>query len=219
MIGRRQGGAAMWQVGLVIGLAYLLGSIPFGYLVGRIVGGTDVRQSGSGNIGATNVLRALGWKPAVAVLLLDTLKGTAAILVTRWIGASPLVQALAGLAVVAGHDWPVWLRFQGGRGVATSLGTMVVLAPVPTAIGAGVFAGTVAITRYVSLGSLLGSATVPLVTLLPVIGGTTPVPVLGFAVAATALIYWQHRPNIRRLREGREHRFGEQPRPAGSGPA
>ena len=199
----------MWQILVVLGASYLIGSLSFGYLTSKIVGKTDLRRVGSGNIGATNVLRTLGWKPAALVLLLDTLKGTAAVLLARALGVPPWLQALAALAAVAGHDWPVWLRFKGGRGVATSLGAVAVLAPVPTAIAAAIFVATVAVTRYVSLGSLLGALSVPLTMLMPVIGGLTPVSYWGFAVVAATLIVWQHRPNIRRLREGRELRLGE----------
>lgn len=209
--GKRSKRPARWQIVAVLAASYLIGSISFGYLIGRLVGHTDVRRSGSGNLGATNVLRTLGWKPALAVLVLDMLKGTLAVWLARSSGATPLVQSLAALAAVAGHDWPVWLGFQGGRGVATSVGAMAVFAPAPTGIAAAILVGTVAITRYVSLGSLLGALSVPLTLLLPVIGGLTPLPYLGFAVVAVALIVWQHRPNIRRLREGREHRFSLRP--------
>ncbi|HEX2171813.1 MAG TPA: glycerol-3-phosphate 1-O-acyltransferase PlsY [Dehalococcoidia bacterium] len=220
MIGPGRGGGRRMDPGralLAIAVAYLLGSISFGYVLSRLVARTDIRQAGSGNVGATNVLRTLGWKAAVPVLLLDIAKGTLAVLIARWLGLGPLIQAIAGLAVVAGHDWPVWLHFRGGRGVATSLGVMAVFAPVPTAVATAVFVATVGLTRYVSLGSLLGAASVPLALLIPVIGGLTPVSYLGFAVIAVALIVWQHRPNIRRLREGREHRLGEKAAPAGPG--
>lgn len=221
---RRGGGrgAGVGEAVLAVAIAYLLGSISFGFLIARYARRTDIRRAGSGNPGATNVLRTLGWKAAAPVLLLDILKGTLAVLFARWIGTGPLVQSVAALAAVAGHDWPVWLRFKGGRGVATSVGALAVFAPVPTGIAAAVFAATVGLTRYVSLGSLLGAASVPLTLIIPVIGGLTPLPYLGFATAAVALIFWQHRPNIRRLREGREHRLGDQPAPrspAGPDPA
>ena len=158
----------------------------------------------------------MGWQPGLVVLLGDTLKGVLAVLLARWIGGGPVVQALAGLAAVAGHDWPVWLRFRGGRGVATSLGATAVLAPVPAGIAVGLFVGTVALTRYVSLGSMIGAASVPLVLIAPAISGQAPLPVLGFAGIASSLIIWQHRPNIRRLREGRENKFSLSSRRAGS---
>ena len=210
---KQAGQPTVWQILGILAASYLIGSISFGYLTSKIVGRTDLRRAGSGNIGATNVLRTLGWKPAVVVLLLDTLKGTAVVLIARALGVPPWLQALAALAAVVGHDWPVWLRFRGGRGVATSLGAIAVLAPIPTGIAATIFVATVAVTRYVSLGSLLSALSVPLTMLMPVIGGLTPASYLGFATVAAALIVWQHRPNIRRLREGREHRFGERLQP------
>jgi acyl phosphate:glycerol-3-phosphate acyltransferase len=188
---------------LVIG-AYLLGSIPMGLLIGKKMG-VDVRTQGSGNIGATNVARTVGKKVGILVLLLDALKG--AIPIALYIGLEldtridlgaaldPYLFTAVGLAPIIGHCFPVWLRFRGGKGVATALGVFLVAEPVSLAAGAALFAVLYAAFRIVSIGSLAASITIPVVCLL--LG--RPLPVVLLAAAGAAIIIGKHHGNIRRL--------------------
>jgi glycerol-3-phosphate acyltransferase PlsY len=196
-------------------LSYLLGSIPFGYLLVRIFRGEDVRQSGSGNIGATNVSRKSPVLGAVT-LLLDALKGTAAValsykLADRMVAIPTYEQlATAALFAVLGHMFPVWLKFRGGKGVATGLGSFVVIAPKAVLIAVGVFVLVVAIFRYISLGSIVAVAVFPVAAWLI---GQFSAPPLGLAMisAASLLIIAKHHENIRRLFSGTESRVGAKP--------
>lgn len=189
--------------------AYLLGSVPFGVLVARWSGGVDLRRVGSGNIGATNVLRAVGTAAAAATLLGDVGKGALAVGLARLAGAGPGVVAAAGAAAVLGHLFPVFARFRGGKGVATALG--VVLAAMP-AVGASlllVWAAAAAAWRYSSLAALLAAGALPpLAWLLDGRG-----PMIGLAGLLTLLVFWRHRENIRRLRAGTEGKIGQKTRP------
>ncbi|HEY0378834.1 MAG TPA: glycerol-3-phosphate 1-O-acyltransferase PlsY [Pyrinomonadaceae bacterium] len=199
---------------LILIAAYLLGSIPFGYLIVRAKEGADVRESGSGGTGATNVLRKAGKTAGVVTLMLDALKGAVAVLLARWLLTNDfgINWWVAGAAVLAvfGHCFPVWLDFRGGKGVATGVGVFLSLYPPAVACAAVVFVLAFALTRYVSLGSILGSAALPLFTWL--LGGYVrpvpqPGPVLTAAVAAGALIILMHRANIGRLLRGTESKF------------
>lgn len=183
---------------LWIVVAYLVGSIPFGVIVAR-ARGVDLRAVGSGNIGATNVSRALGRPLGVLVFALDALKGALPALL-----AGPEMAPFAGGAAILGHVFPCWLRFRGGKGVATASGAFIVILPVPTVVAAVVWVGTVLLTRYVSLGSILGSAALPTVALAL---GAGPMPT-GFALAVAVLVWVRHRGNIRRLLAGTENRVG-----------
>ena len=198
---------------LIAALSYLLGSIPFGYLLVRIFRGEDVRQSGSGNIGATNVSRkspALG----VATLLLDALKGTTAVVLSyivadHIVAGPPAFEQLAvgALFAVLGHVFPVWLKFRGGKGVATGLGAFVLLAPKAVLIAVGIFIAVVAISRYVSLGSIVAVAVLPLMAWL--IGEfQVSYAWLALITLASLLILVKHRENVRRLLAGSESRIG-----------
>ncbi len=185
--------------------AYLLGAIPFGYLLVRWKTGADVRASGSGNIGATNVLRTTGRAAAIATLLLDILKGALAVwLAGRLTTGDPLSMSLAALAVMVGHAYPVFLRFKGGKAVASFIGAFLVLAPPALLATLVVFVGTVAWTRYISLGSITAAATFPLAVWIIL---HPPLPVVLAAVVAGAFIVWRHRSNIERLRAGTENVF------------
>ncbi|HEY8417963.1 MAG TPA: glycerol-3-phosphate 1-O-acyltransferase PlsY [Limnochordales bacterium] len=184
---------------------YLLGAVPFGFLAGRLWGNVDIRTMGSGNIGATNVLRTLGAVPAVLVLLLDAAKGWAAVWVALRLGLSEAAVAGAALAAVAGHNWPVFLGFRGGRGIATALGVLIALAPMVAAVLVGVWLIIVVSTRYVSLGSMVASALLPLLLVVGRFPGAYAVA--GLILAVTAI--WRHRPNIARLLVGTEHRIGD----------
>jgi acyl phosphate:glycerol-3-phosphate acyltransferase len=186
--------------------SYLLGSIPFGYILLRIFRGQDVRQTGSGNIGATNVARS---SPLLGILtlLLDTLKGATAVAVTRALFPDQMMlAAIAALFAIIGHIFPVWLRFHGGKGVATGLGSFLMLAPKIVLIALGIFVVMVFAFRYISLASIVSVALFPLVAWLLKEYGNTPL-VLVFMAAASALIIAKHRGNIRRLYAGTEPQF------------
>jgi acyl phosphate:glycerol-3-phosphate acyltransferase len=189
-------------------LSYLLGSIPFGYLLVRIFHGEDVRASGSGNIGATNVARkspALG----VATLVLDAGKGLAAVVLARSLFAGPhqkLIMATAAFCAVFGHLFPLWLRFRGGKGVATGLGSFALVAPKSIVCMVGIFVIIVAALRYVSLGSVLAAAAFPfLVWGFREYADGQQLALIG---AASLLIVWRHRQNITRLAAGTEPKLG-----------
>jgi glycerol-3-phosphate acyltransferase PlsY len=186
---------------LAIVAAYLLGSVPTGYLLFRWSGGGDIRRHGSGNIGATNVMRSGGKAVGVLTLLLDALKGTAAVLLAREVAGGPW-EAAAAFAAVAGHCYPIFLRFRGGKGIATGCGAYLVLAPLPMAIALGVFAATVLFTRMVSMGSIAAGVALPLAILW-----WQPDRALAWSVVASAgLAIARHHANIRRIVAGREHR-------------
>jgi glycerol-3-phosphate acyltransferase PlsY len=194
-------------------VAYLLGSIPFGYLIVRLRFGADIRETGSGGTGATNVSRKAGKGAGLLTLALDAIKGAAAILITRAIvGSGAEIQwyvALAAVAVLLGHIFPIWLRFRGGKGVATGVGVFLLLAPWALGIAGLVFLVTVGLTRYVSLGSVLAAASLAVVIFLRtvVVEGTNPGAILFAAVTGALLIIFAHRENISRLMTGTEAKF------------
>jgi acyl phosphate:glycerol-3-phosphate acyltransferase len=218
-------------------VSYLLGSIPFGYILVRLFLKQDIRQTGSGNIGATNVARSGAKGLAIATLLLDAAKGFLAVVVASGMSASfrnqpsanemawtvwssqrlydeiYLPMALAALCAIIGHCFPVWLRFKGGKGVATAVGACAVVSPLGTLISVLVFALVVAATRYVSLGSVLAAAIFPF-TLPFVNPGSPGWKMVALASAASATIILKHHANIRRLLNGTEHRFGTPKLPA-----
>ena len=196
-------GAGLGAGAGVILVAYLLGAIPFSYLVAR-GRGVDVRKVGSGNVGATNVMRSAGRAAGLAAFALDFLKGTAATLLALLVEPAGPLPALAALAAVVGHMWPVWLGFRGGKGVATGAGAFLPIAPVPTAAALAVFGVALAATGYASISSLVGCAT--LAALAFVLGG--PSPVAFTATGAALLILWKHRGNLARIARGTEHRVG-----------
>lgn len=186
-------------------LAYLIGSIPFGYLIVRLKTGGDVRASGSGNIGATNVLRTTGRAAGILTLLLDFAKGFFAV----WLGSQltagdPVWTSLCAVAVLLGHAFPVFLRFKGGKAVASSLGAFTFLAPPAIAAVVLVFVVTVALTRYISLGSILAAGLFPLAVWMI---AHPPFPVFFASVFTGVFIVYRHGENIRRLREGTERVF------------
>ena len=188
--------------------SYLLGTVPFGYLLVRVFRGEDVRSGGSGNIGATNVARrspALG----VATLVLDAGKGLSAVVLARVLSGGEhqkLVMTVAALCAVLGHMFPVWLKFRGGKGVATSLGSFVLIAPKSVVCMVGLFFLLVAVTRYVSLGSVVTAAAFPV--LAWVLHEYVEPVQLALIVLACLLVVWKHRQNIARLVAGNESKFG-----------
>jgi glycerol-3-phosphate acyltransferase PlsY len=188
--------------------AFLLGSIPTGYLVARAKG-VDIRQHGSGNIGATNVFRTLGKPLGVFVFMVDALKGFAVVwLAGRFGGASDWAAIIAAVAVIAGHNYTPWLGFKGGKGIATSAGVLLALMPWAVLCIAIVWFVVFKVSRYVSLASISAAAALPVaVAALWSAGCGGNGPLLGFSVLISALAIWRHRTNIQRLRAGTESRF------------
>jgi glycerol-3-phosphate acyltransferase PlsY len=199
---------------LVVIVAYLLGSIPFGYLIVRSKEGADIRETGSGGTGATNVSRRAGKAAGIYTLVLDALKGAVAVVwAVVLVGSSSRaawIVTAAAIAVIVGHIFPVWLRFRGGKGVATGVGVFLMLAPVALLCAGVLFVAIVFFTRYVSLGSMVAAATIPLFVWLQSVF-VTPVadlrPLLTAAIVGAALIIFAHRGNIGRLFQGTEAQF------------
>jgi acyl phosphate:glycerol-3-phosphate acyltransferase len=179
-------------------VAYGLGSVPFSFLVARLFGVADVRRVGSGNVGATNVLRTAGPSAGILAFLLDAAKGAIAVLVVRTIGGEGWVPAASAVAAVVGHMYPVWLRFEGGKGVATGFGAFLPLAPLAALGAVGAFGVVAAASRLVSLGSMVGAAT--LFGAAAVLGA--PVPVIAGSGCVAALVLLRHRSNILRIVRG-----------------
>ena len=193
---------------LLLAIGYLLGSMPNGYLAGRWLKGIDLRQCGSGSTGATNVLRNVGKGPALVVFLLDVGKGALTVLLTKSFGLNDWVQVLAGLAALAGHIWPMWLGWKGGKAVATGLGIFLGLAwPVGLACF-GFFMAVISISRIVSLSSVIAAIGLPV---LMVISGNSSAYVV-VSLVASVLVLWRHRSNIERLIAGTEPRIGAKAR-------
>jgi glycerol-3-phosphate acyltransferase PlsY len=194
----------MWST-IAIVLSYLIGSISFSVVLAKLLKGIDIRQHGSGNAGATNTLRVLGKGPAIMVLVLDILKGIVAIWLGVWLGnGSEWVPAICGVAAIVGHNWPIYFRFRGGKGIATTIGVMMTLSFLPA-----LYAGIVAIlcivfTRYVSLGSLI------FVFLTPIfLGLLQPInAVFWSSVVICLFAFWRHRSNIVKLMNGKENKIG-----------
>lgn len=204
----------------VLGLlvAYVLGSIPFAYIAGRLAKGIDLREHGSGNLGATNVFRMLGWKVAIPVLLLDAAKGALPVLILPRLveTTNPVVWAMAyGVAAIAGHVRPLFLLWRGGgKGVATAAGVFLALAPISLLLVTVLFAVVLWTSGYVSLGSLVSAAALPLAVLFEK-GADSPI--LWMSIPLALFVFWTHRANIGRLRRGEEHRFGKK-KPAANAP-
>jgi glycerol-3-phosphate acyltransferase PlsY len=190
---------------LVIAFGYLLGSIPFSYLVAKMFGVEDVRRTGSGNVGATNVMRSAGKTAGTIAFLLDAAKGAAAtFLVGRLEPADPVMPAIAAVAAVLGHIFPLWLRFRGGKGVATGAGAFLPLAPTAAGLSMAVFAAFLAISRYVSVSSIVAAVSLPLLAF----ANRAPRPVWMAAALCAAVIVAKHRANLERLLRGAENRLG-----------
>ena len=190
---------------LLLAIGYLLGAIPSGYLTGRWLKGIDLRECGSGSTGATNVLRNVGKGPALLVFLLDVGKGALAVLLAKSIGLNDWLQVLAGLAALAGHIWPVWLGWKGGKAVATGLGMFLGLAwPVGLA-SFGMFMATISLSRIVSLASVVAAIGLPVLML--VAGNSSAYVVV--SLVASSMVIWRHRSNIQRLMAGTEPQIGQ----------
>ena len=204
----------MVPVVVLIG-SYLLGSIPFGYLAGRL-GGIDIRKGGSGNIGATNVVRLLGKKYGYPVFILDFLKGFGAVKISMLMapGRPPewnspeIFGILAAMSSVLGHLYPPWLKFKGGKGVATSAGALLALAPMATLIAVAIWMIVFLLTRYVSLASVIAAVVLPVVILLVKSGDrNTERPLVYSSACVAAVVIWRHRSNLSRVIRGTEPRF------------
>ncbi|PKM77028.1 MAG: acyl-phosphate glycerol 3-phosphate acyltransferase [Firmicutes bacterium HGW-Firmicutes-15] len=189
---------------LLVLFCYLLGSIPFSYIFSRLLGGVDIRAKGTGNVGATNVLRTLGVKIALASLMGDFLKGVLAAWLGLHFGGEILAALCASMAVV-GHCWPIFLGFKGGKGVATSAGLLLVLMPSVMLIIMLTFVTLIAVTRYVSLGSVCGAALLPLMLLF--MHQPWSYIIMGFVLSG--IVLFRHRENIQRLRKGTEKKINE----------
>jgi len=201
---------------LTLVLAYLLGSFPSGYLAGRWLKGVDIRTLGSGSTGATNVLRQIGKGPALVVFLIDVLKGTAAVLLAKALGLNDWWVVASGLAALAGHIWPIWLGWRGGKAVATGLGMLLGLAwPVGLATF-GVFLTVISVSRIVSLSSVLAALSLPLLMLarFASLGEAIRPAYLSLSIVAAVLVIWRHRSNLSRIAAGTEPRLGDKKKEA-----
>ena len=188
---------------IVLILAYLIGSIPFALLLTRRRG-ADLRQVGSGNLGAANAMRASGLSAGLTVAVLDMIKGAAGVTLAGWLAPGTSAQSLAAIAAVVGHIYPVWLRFRGGKGVATACGAFSMLTPAAMPPAIALFIATVWITRYISAGSMLATMSLPPIALAT----GSPMPVVASACAVATLVIFRHRSNLARLWSGTEHRLG-----------
>ena len=194
--------------------SYLLGSIPFGYLAGRLEG-TDIRKFGSGNIGATNAVRVLGKKYGYPVFALDFLKGFGAVKISMLMALGPppgwnspeIFGIAAAISCVLGHSYPPWLKFIGGKGVATSAGALFALVPIGGFIGIAIWVVTFWVTRYVSLASVTAAVALPIVILAVSWRSENAKAIFSFSVCVAAVVIWRHRSNLSRLLRGTEPRF------------
>jgi len=202
----------------VIVAAFFIGGIPFGVVVARLVGGPDPRTLGSGRTGGANVLRAVGPGWALVAGLLDMLKGTAAVLIARWVGVGPWVEVLAACAAIIGHSRSPYLRLGGGRGVSVAFGTLLVLEPIVAAVTVAAFVAIVVVSGYSSLGSLLGAAGAGLAFLGIELANGGPVAYVFYACAAPTLVWLFHIDNIQRLLAGTERKLDWRRRGGGPPP-
>jgi acyl phosphate:glycerol-3-phosphate acyltransferase len=192
-------------LGLWLASSYLLGATPTAWIAGRLARGIDLREHGSRNLGATNVYRVLGWRWAIPVALVDVAKGAVPVaLFAQWAHVGPWGAVALGMAAVLGHVFSPYMRFRGGKGVATALGVFLALAPLAVAIAVPVWGGSLWLTGYVSLSSIVAAATFPLWVRLSHPAAT---PAFWASVALAALIVFSHRANVRRLLAGTENRF------------
>jgi glycerol-3-phosphate acyltransferase PlsY len=197
------------QYSVVMPLAYLLGSISWGYMLLQWKMGVDVREYGSGRTGMSNVLRTGGVKSAAVVLTLDIAKGVIAVVVARVVIGTTAAEVAAGLIVLVGHNWPVFLQFKGGRGILTALGGLALMVPVAAVIATITFLTVIAVSRYISLGSVIGVIIGALAILALALADVNSDTYMVYGFIACAMIVWQHRDNIQRIRDGNERRLGQ----------
>lgn len=190
-------------------LGYLLGGIPFGLIAGKLFGGVDVRDHGSGNTGTANVMRTVTPAAAAFVLVLDMTKAAAIVLASKYFAAGePAVHALAAVAVIIGHNWSPFMRFSGGKGTAPGWGALLALSPIAGIVASIVGIGAVAATRYISLGSILAAGLGSMVLAIMALTGVEPILYALYGGAGAPIIIWKHRDNIKRLLDGSERKFG-----------
>ena len=201
---------------VMVPLAYLVGSIPFGLLAGKLVAKVDIRDYGSGKIGMTNVLRTAGVTAAAVVLLLDMGKAVSVVVVARLLFDSYGVEAVAALAVIFGHNWPVFIGFRGGRGTASGWGGLLILSPIAGLIATVIGVSLVGLTRYVSLGSIAAAALGSVVLIVLAMVGFEPLAYSWYGIIGGTLIVVRHRDNIQRLLNGTERKIGHKADLAGS---
>jgi len=214
----------MFLLAPIIILSYLVGSIPTSIIVSKLTRGIDIRDYGSGNAGGTNVMRVLGWKQGVFVIILDALKGVLAVIVIARLhyGSMPfanetpfddftLIQIMAGIAAVIGHVWTVFAGFRGGKGIATALGMLLMITTIDMLVAVGIFILVVSISRYVSLGSIIGAIAVPLTLIVRENVFNVNIPnygtLLPFVILVTLIVIFTHRKNVVRLINGSEHKL------------
>ena len=195
---------------IFVPLGYLLGAIPFGYIAGKLFGGVDVRDHGSGSIGMTNVMRTVSPPVAILVLALDMGKGAGAVVLSMVMADAPMVETLTGIAVIAGHSWSVFIGFSGGKGTATGWGALFALYPIAGIVASVIGVGLVALTRYVSLGSMV-AATLGAVTLavIALMNDAVPWEYALYGAVGAPIILFKHRDNIQRLIKGDERKLGQ----------
>ena len=194
---------------LILFLGYLCGSFPSGYLAGRITKGVDIRSLGSGSTGATNVLRHIGKRAAIAVFLIDVFKGVLSILLAKYFLLNDSWQVAIGLSTLIGHIWPVWLNWRGGKAVATGLGIFLGLSLQVGLATLGIFILMIALFRIVSLASISAVLTLPLIMFLSFQESSISIPYLIVSLLAMTLVVWRHRENIARLIKGKEPKIGQ----------
>lgn len=197
------------QYALVVPVAYVLGSIPWGFLIAMGVRGVDIRQYGSGRTGTSNVLRSAGGKLAIVALALDLSKGILAVLLAKAVADDAAVEVVAGLLALVGHNWPVFLKFKGGRGIATGLGGLIVMEPIAGVIAMASFSSVTFLSRYLSLGSIASLFGAFISTLALVILDLSSGMYLLYTGIGGVVILWQHHDNIQRLLQGTERRLGQ----------
>ncbi|MDF1850137.1 MAG: glycerol-3-phosphate 1-O-acyltransferase PlsY [Verrucomicrobiales bacterium] len=192
-------------------LAFVIGATPFGFLAGKMKG-IDIRDHGSGNIGATNVLRTLGKPIGITVLILDVLKGAVPVLIAMQVSESSAIRIATAVAAILGHNYTFWLKFKGGKGIATTGGALLPLLPIPLLSSILFWILTLKTTRYVSVASIVAAITIPVaLAIQSLIKKSWDFPLLGLAVFVCLLAIWKHRSNIARLRRGEENRFEKKP--------
>ena len=214
----------MFLLATIIILSYLVGSIPTSIIVSKLTRGIDIRDYGSGNAGGTNVMRVLGWKQGVFVIILDALKGVLAVIVIArlhygtipFTNATPfddftLIQIIAGIAAIIGHVWTIFAGFRGGKGIATALGMLLMITTIDMLVAVGVFILVVSISRYVSLGSIIGAIAVPLTLIVRENIFNVNIPnyntLLPFVILVSLIVIFTHRKNVVRLINGDEHKL------------
>ena len=197
------------QYAIIVPISYILGSIPWGFLIAHVVKGIDLRQYGSGNTGTSNVLRTTGGAFAVVALVLDLTKGLLAVFLARAIVDTPSAEVTAGLAALAGHNWSAFLGLKGGRGIATGLGGLLVMQPLAAVLAMAAFSLVTLPTRYLSLGSIVSVIAAFLSLLAIVLMDQSPPTYLAYTGVGGVIIIWRHRDNIGRLLHGTERRLGQ----------